>query len=81
VHKRIVVIELSEDKSEPRVYINPEFEPLTEDMDQYQEGCQSVPGFYENVDRPQMVRIKALDRDGNPYEEVAEGLLAVCIQH
>ncbi|HBO1486915.1 peptide deformylase [Pseudomonas aeruginosa] len=81
VHKRIVVMDLSEDKSEPRVFINPEFEPLTEDMDQYQEGCLSVPGFYENVDRPQKVRIKALDRDGNPFEEVAEGLLAVCIQH
>lgn len=50
-------------------------------MDQYQEGCLSVPGFYENVDRPQKVRIKALDRDGKPYELVAEGLLAVCIQH
>lgn len=48
VHKRIVVMDLSEDKSEPRVFINPEFEPLTEDMDQYQEGCLSVPGFYEN---------------------------------
>ncbi|EKQ5873082.1 peptide deformylase [Pseudomonas aeruginosa] len=81
VHKRIVVMDLSEDKSEPRVFINPEFEPLTEDMDQYQEGCLSVPGFYENVDRPQKVRIKALDRDSNPFEEVAEGLLAVCIQH
>ena len=66
VHKRIVVMDLSEDKSEPRVFINPEFEPLTEEMDQYQEGCLSVPGFYENVDRPQKVRIKALDRDGNP---------------
>ncbi|MCB2526926.1 peptide deformylase, partial [Listeria monocytogenes] len=42
---------------------------------------RSVPGFYENVDRPQKVRSKALDRDGNPFEEVAEGLLAVCIQH
>ncbi len=81
VHKRVVVMDLTEDKSEPRVFINPEFEPLTEDMDQYQEGCLSVPGFYENVDRPQKVRIKAHDRDGNPFEEVAEGLLAVCIQH
>ena len=81
VHKRVVVMDLSEDKSEPRVYINPEFEFLTEEMDQYQEGCLSVPGFYENVDRPQKVRIKAPDRDGNSFEEVAEGLLAVCIQH
>ena len=81
VHKRLVVMDLSEDKSEPRVFINPEFEPLTEQMDQYQEGCLSVPGFYENVDRPQKVKIKALDRDGQPFELIAEGLLAVCIQH
>ena len=81
VHKRVVVMDLSEDRSEPRVFINPEFESLTDQMDQYQEGCLSVPGFYENVDRPQKVRIKALDRDGKPYELIAEGLLAVCIQH
>ena len=81
VHKRIVVMDLSEDRSEPRVFINPEFETLTDEMEQYQEGCLSVPGFYENVDRPQKVKIKALDRDGQPYELIAEGLLAVCIQH
>ncbi|CDF81398.1 peptide deformylase [Pseudomonas sp. QL9] len=81
VHKRIVVMDLSEDKSEPRVFINPELEPLTEEMGEYQEGCLSVPGFYENVDRPTRVRIKALDRDGKAFEEIADGLLAVCIQH
>ena len=54
---------------------------LTDDMDQYQEGCLSVPGFYENVDRPVKVKVKALDRDGKPFELIAEGLLAVCIQH
>ena len=81
VHKCVVVMDLSEDKSEPMVFINPEFESLTDQMDQYQEGCLSVPGFYENVDRPQKVKIKALDRDGQPFEMIAEGLLAVCIQH
>ncbi|HYQ39463.1 MAG TPA: peptide deformylase [Pseudomonas sp.] len=81
VHKRLVVMDLSEDKSEPRVFINPELEVLTEELGPYQEGCLSVPGFYENVDRPLRVRIKALDRDGQPFEEIAEGLLAVCIQH
>ncbi|QXI28597.1 peptide deformylase [Pseudomonas vanderleydeniana] len=81
VHQRIVVMDLSEDRSEPRVFINPEFEPLTEEKDQYQEGCLSVPGFYENVDRPTRVKIKALDRDGKPFELEADGLLAVCIQH
>lgn len=53
VHKRVVVMDLSEDRSEPMVLINPEIEKLTDEMDQYQEGCLSVPGFYENVDRPQ----------------------------
>ncbi|MCC6075842.1 peptide deformylase [Pseudomonas sp. GCM10022188] len=81
VHLRVVVMDLSEDKSAPRVFINPELEALTQDLGPYQEGCLSVPGFYENVDRPLAVRIKALDRDGQPFEEVAEGLLAVCIQH
>ena len=81
VHKRLVVIDLSEDKSEPLVFINPQFEYLTDQVEQYQEGCLSVPGFYENVDRPQKVRINALGRDGHPFEMVAEGLLAVCIQH
>ena len=81
VHKRLVVVDLSEHKKEPMVFINPEFESLTDEVDQYQEGCLSVPGFYENVDRPQKVKIKALDRDGQPFELIAEGLLAVCIQH
>lgn len=81
VHKRVVVMDLSEDKSGPQVFINPEFDYLTDEMEQYQEGCLSVPGFYENVDRPQRVRIKALGRDGQPFELEAEGLLAICIQH
>lgn len=81
VHKRIVVIDLSEDKSEPLVMINPEFEVLTDEEDKMQEGCLSVPGFYENVERPNRIRLKALDRDGKPYELIAEELLAVCIQH
>jgi peptide deformylase len=50
-------------------------------MEQYQEGCLSVPGFYENVERPNKVRVSALDRDGKPFELIAEGLLAVCVQH
>ncbi|RUP85337.1 peptide deformylase, partial [Corynebacterium propinquum] len=75
------VMDLPEDRSEPRVFINPEFEPLTEEMGEYQEVCLSVPEFYENVERPLRVKIKALDRDGKPYELIADGLLAVCIQH
>ena len=81
VHKRVVVMDLSEDKTDPRVFINPEFEFLTDEMEQYQEGCLSVPGFYEKVQRPARVRIKALDRDGNEFEEEADELLATCIQH
>lgn len=81
VHQRIVVIDISEEKDQPLVFINPSFEPLTDEMDQYQEGCLSVPGFYENVDRPQRVKVRALGRDGQPFEMICEGLLAVCIQH
>ncbi|MGH8352764.1 MAG: peptide deformylase [Pseudomonas sp.] len=81
VHKRLVVIDVSEDKSQPLVFINPEFETLSDELEQYQEGCLSVPGFYETVERPQKVKIKALDRNGEPFEMLAEGLLAVCIQH
>jgi len=81
VHKRIVVIDISEDNSEPLVLINPEYELLTDEQEQMQEGCLSVPGFYETVERPNRIRLKALDRDGKPYELIAEELLAVCIQH
>lgn len=81
VHQRVVVMDLSEERNTPMVFINPELEPLTQELTPYQEGCLSVPGFNEEVDRPQKVRIKALDRQGNPFELEAEGLLAVCIQH
>jgi peptide deformylase len=81
VHKRLLVLDVSEDQSDPKVFINPEITPLVEECQSYDEGCLSVPGFYETVERPARVRIKALDRDGQPFEEEAEGLLAVCIQH
>jgi len=81
VHQRIVVIDVSEDQNEPLVFVNPQIEVLDEDIHQYDEGCLSVPGFYETVERPRQVRIKALDRDGEPFAMEAEGLLAVCIQH
>ena len=81
VHQRVVVIDVSEDQSEPLVFINPEIEILEEEIHQYDEGCLSVPGFYETVERPRRVRVKALDRDGETFAMEAEGLLAVCIQH
>ena len=81
VQKRIIVMDISEQRDEPRVYINPEIEILEPDTTPYEEGCLSVPGFYEAVDRPVHVMIRALDRQGNAFEEEAKGLLAVCIQH
>lgn len=81
VHLRIIVMDLGETESRPRVFINPQIEVLDQDMSPYDEGCLSVPGFYETIDRPAHVMIRALDGDGNPFEEEAHGLLAVCIQH
>ena len=81
VHEQIIVMDLSEDRSEPRVFINPQVEVLDGDYEKMQEGCLSVPGFYEDVERIEHVRIKALDRNGEPFELEATGLLAVCIQH
>ncbi|KZX58133.1 peptide deformylase [Halioglobus sp. HI00S01] len=81
VHERILVMDLSEDQSEPLVFINPEVEVLDPELGQYDEGCLSVPGFYETVNRPQRIRVSALDRDGNSFEEELDGLLAICLQH
>jgi peptide deformylase len=81
VHQRVVVIDVSEDQSEPLAFINPEITVLDEALCDYDEGCLSVPGFYETVTRPQHVRVKALDRNGQPFEIEPQGLLAVCIQH
>ena len=81
VHEQVIVIDVSEDHSAPKVYINPEITVLDQDLDSYDEGCLSVPGFYETVERPAHIRVSALDRDGNRFEEEPEGLLAICIQH
>ncbi|WP_420554725.1 peptide deformylase [Neptuniibacter marinus] len=81
IHKRIVTIDISEEQNEPLILINPEFEILEEELHKYQEGCLSVPGFYEDVQRPQKVKLTALDYNGEPYELIADDLLAVCIQH
>lgn len=81
VHKQLIVMDLSEDKNEPHVFINPELTVLEGDPEKMQEGCLSVPGFYEDVERIEHVLIKALDRNGEPFELEATGLLAVCIQH
>ena len=81
VHQRIVTMDLSEDKSEPLVFINPEVTVLEGELESMQEGCLSVPGFYEEVTRVEHCIVKALDRNGEPFELEARGLLAVCIQH
>lgn len=80
-HIQLIVMDLSEDKNEPQVFINPKVTPLVEEKAPYDEGCLSVPGFYETVERPARVRINALGLDGQPFEIETDGLLAVCIQH
>ena len=80
VHRRLLVADVSADQSEPHVLINPEI--LEKDgVIASDEGCLSVPGYYEEVERAEHIRVRFLDRHGDPQEMEAEGLLAVCIQH
>lgn len=80
VHQRVIVIDVSQEKNEPRVFINPEI--ISRDgVERMDEGCLSVPGVYETVERAEKVKVRALNRDGQPFELEADGLLAVCIQH
>ena len=79
-HERILVIDISEEKNQPIVLINPEI--LEKEGDQeFDEGCLSVPGIYETLHRAAKVRVRALNKEGESFEMDAEGLLAVCIQH
>ncbi len=80
-HIQLIVMDLSENKDKPVVFINPKVTPLVEEKQPYEEGCLSVPEVYDKVERPNKVRIEALDAEGNAIDEIAEGLLAVCIQH
>lgn len=81
IHERIIVIDTSEDKSEPLVFINPSITVLEGDPETMQEGCLSVPGFYEEVTRVEHCLVKAIDKQGETFELECRGLLAVCIQH
>ncbi len=81
VQKRVIVIDVTEEKNQPLVFINPEIEVLDEERFDYEEGCLSVPGFYEKVTRPEHVRVTALDKNGEKFSLEPDGLLAVCIQH
>lgn len=80
VHRRFMVIDVTEDHSQPLVFINPEI-TARDGKTVYQEGCLSVPGIYADVERADRITVRALDRDGNPFEIEADGLLAICIQH
>lgn len=80
VHRQIIVMDLSEDKSELRVFINPRIISKCGNQD-YEEGCLSVPGVYETVTRASEISVEALDEHGEPFTLEADGLLAVCIQH
>ncbi len=81
VHKRLLVMDTSEDRDQPRVYINPEITVLDEELGSYDEGCLSVPGFYEEVHRPRRVSVTAMGRDGESFTEELDGLNAICLQH
>ncbi|MGB5323977.1 MAG: peptide deformylase [Pseudomonadales bacterium] len=81
VHKRVIVIDVSEARDQPQVFINPRIKVIDTTPHCYQEGCLSVPGFYEEVERPLGVRVAALARNGEKFVIEPDGLLAVCIQH
>ena len=81
VHERVVVIDTSEERNDPLVLINPEITWASDEMIVWEEGCLSVPTIYDKVERHARVRVRALNRDGEPYEFEGEELLGVCVQH
>ena len=80
VHRRVIVIDVSEARNELRVFINPELLAAEGEADR-EEGCLSVPGYFDKVRRAERITVRALDEQGAPFEVEAEGMLAVCIQH
>ena len=80
VHRRLLVADISEERNEPRVFINPEI-LSREGRATTQEGCLSVPGYYDDVERSERIRVRATDRDGKSFEADLDGLLAICVQH
>ncbi len=80
VHQRFMVIDVSEEKNQPLVFVNPEIVAKAGEQ-VYQEGCLSVPGIFADVTRANEITVKAFDRHGQPFELTIDGLLAVCIQH
>jgi peptide deformylase len=81
VHERLIVIDVSEERNQPLVLVNPEITWASEEKQVGDEGCLSVPGIYDGVERSLAVRVRAIDGEGQSREVEAEGLLAVCIQH
>lgn len=81
VHERVVVIDVSEGSNDLLVLINPEITWKSDELQVYEEGCLSVPGIYDEVQRSARIRVRALNENGEPFEFDAEGLLAVCVQH
>ncbi|NMM29214.1 MAG: peptide deformylase [Glaciimonas sp.] len=81
VHQQLLVIDISDTQDDLQVFINPEILWASSETKLYDEGCLSVPGVYDGVERPAEVKVRALDSDGKAFELSADGLLAVCIQH
>jgi len=81
IHERIIVIDVSEDRNELMVFINPELTWASAEKKSWREGCLSVPEFFDEVERPERIKIKALNQAGKLFELEADGLLAVCLQH
>ena len=81
VHERILVIDVSDERRDPQVFINPEITVLDPKLGEYDEGCLSVPGFYETVCRPSRIRVTALNGDGESFTRELDGLQALCLQH
>lgn len=81
IHEQIIVIDVSDEQNELMVFINPELVWTSPEKKSWREGCLSVPEYYDEVDRPANIRVKALDIHGKPFELEADGLLAVCLQH
>jgi peptide deformylase len=81
VHERVIVMDTSDSRDEPRVLINPELTAQSEEMTFSDEGCLSVPLIYDKVARHARISVRALGRDGRPYEFSADGLTAICVQH
>jgi len=81
VHERVIVIDLSEAKDRLQVFVNPKIVQASDERKVYEEGCLSVPGIYDEVERPDRIRVEAFDAEGRGFALDADGLLAVCLQH